>query len=123
MAELGRFDGVDFTIAEVTRWVPGPTAQLGDGFRCARAEFNSYWKKGRVTRECNAHIGRCWIIHHNNHLAGYITLLADKLTVQRRLLRGEQIEYRTFPAVKIGLLAADRRAKGAGTRLMERAML
>jgi hypothetical protein len=29
------------------------------------------------------------------------------------------VQYQTFPAVKIGLLAADRRAKGAGRRLVE----
>ena len=31
----------------------------------------------------------------------------------------EGVKYRTFPAVKIGLLAVDRRTKGLGTRLMD----
>jgi hypothetical protein len=55
-------------------------------------------------------------------LAGYITLLADKLTVQSQLLATEQVQYRTFPAVKIGLLATDKRAKGVGSCLVEWAM-
>jgi len=34
------------------------------------------------------------------------------------LLESENVQYRTFPAVKIGLLAVDNRAKGLGTVLM-----
>jgi len=52
-------------------------------------------------------------------LAGYITLLADRLQVEDTLLAQEGVKYRTFPAVKIGLLAVDRRTKGLGVRLME----
>jgi len=52
-------------------------------------------------------------------LAGYITLLANKLQVEDPLLAKEGVEYRTFPAVKIGLLTVDRRTKGLGVRLMD----
>jgi len=34
------------------------------------------------------------------------------------LLEGEDVRYRTFPAVKIGLLAVDGRTKGLGTELI-----
>ena len=54
-----------------------------------------------------------------NALTGYITLLADKLEVEDALLIQEGVKYRTFPSVKIGLLAVDRRTKGLGIRLME----
>ena len=64
-------------------------------------------------------MSQCWIIRHNESLAGYITLLADKLEADEQLLAEEGVQYRTFPAVKIGLLAADQRAKGAGRRLVE----
>lgn len=52
-------------------------------------------------------------------MGGYITLLADKLSLEEAILLGEGIKYQTFPAVKIGLLAADSRAKGAGRSLVE----
>jgi GNAT superfamily N-acetyltransferase len=51
-----------------------------------------------------------------------MTLLADKLQAEEALLAADQIRYRTFPAVKIGLLAADERARGAGTRLVKWAL-
>lgn len=38
------------------------------------------------------------------------------------ILIGEDVRYTTFPAVKIGWLAADPRAKGSGRRLMDWAM-
>jgi GNAT superfamily N-acetyltransferase len=66
-----------------------------------------------------AHLGTCWFVRNSeNRLAGYITLLADCLAVERQLLEAEDVRYRTFPAVKIGLLAVDRRAKGLGTALV-----
>jgi GNAT superfamily N-acetyltransferase len=44
------------------------------------------------------------------------------LTVEDSLLHHEGVLYKTFPAVKIGFLAADRRARGAGKFLVEWAM-
>jgi hypothetical protein len=52
-------------------------------------------------------------------LAGYVTLIADKLDLDQPILIDEGVRYQTFPAIKIGLLAADKRAKGAGRRLVE----
>jgi GNAT superfamily N-acetyltransferase len=88
-------------------------------FRPKRGEFATYWKQGRVVRELRAHLGQCWfVLTKEKRLAGYITLLADSLAVERPLLEGEDVRYRTFPAVKIGLLAVDRRAKGLGTAMV-----
>jgi GNAT superfamily N-acetyltransferase len=49
-----------------------------------------------------------------------MTLSADKLSVTDRepLLNDEEVPYQSFPAVKIGLLAGDKRAKGVGKALM-----
>jgi hypothetical protein len=58
-------------------------------------------------------------VRSGDALAGYMTLIADKLEVDRPILIDEGVRYQTFPAIKIGLLAADRRAKGAGRRLVE----
>jgi GNAT superfamily N-acetyltransferase len=90
------------------------------GFRPTRGEFATYWKKGRIERETRAHLGRCWFARNDaGKLAGYITLFADRLTVESPLLAGEGVQYHTFPAVKIGLLAVDKRAKGLGTALVK----
>lgn len=94
----------------------------GRGFRSKRGEFITYWRKGKIAREVEAHICRCWILRDGDDLAAYITLLADKLTVEEQLLQEEGVLYKTFPAVKIGFLAADKRARGAGKFLMEWAL-
>jgi hypothetical protein len=41
------------------------------------------------------------------------------LDLDQPILIDEGVQYQTFPAIKIGLLAADKRAKGAGRRLVE----
>jgi GNAT superfamily N-acetyltransferase len=121
MPQPGRFSGIDFSTAPIIKLNPAEDKPV-QGFRCKRGEFVTYWKQGRVQREVRASICQCWTIWHGDALAGYITLLADKLKVDSRLLEEEGVQYRTFPAVKIGLLAADGRAKGAGSRLVEWAL-
>ncbi len=73
-------------------------------------------------REVSAHTSRCWVVHCENSLAAYMTLLADKLIATEKLLADEKIKYTTFPAVKIGLLAADERASKVGKRMVEWAL-
>lgn len=121
MPKAAKFSGVDFSTTPIEKLIPAQS-NLGQGFRCKRREFVTYWRKGRVQREVEAFICQCWVVRHNNDLAGYITLLADKLEVDTELLEGEGVRYQTFPAVKIGLLAADERAKGAGSSLLEWAL-
>jgi GNAT superfamily N-acetyltransferase len=121
MPQGGKFAGVDFSEILVEKLNPAQDVS-GQGFRCKRGEFVTYWKQGRIQREVNACICHCWVLRHNNALAGYITLLADKLEVNIQLLEQEGVRYQTFPAIKIGLLAADERAKGAGSRLVEWAL-
>ncbi len=121
MPPSGKFAGVDFDSIQVERFT-SELSNLGQGFRCSRPEFVTYWKQGRVQREINASLCQCWIIRHEDALAGYITLLADKLSVDEQLLQEEGVQYQTFPAVKIGLLAADGRAKGVGRCLVDWAL-
>ncbi len=121
MPPSSKFSGVDFNEVQVEKFTP-ELSSLGQGFLCSRPEFVTYWKQGRVQREFSASLCQCWVIRHGEALAGYITLLADKLSVDERLLQEEGVQYQTFPSVKIGLLAADSRAKGAGRRLVEWAL-
>jgi hypothetical protein len=116
-----KFDGVTFSPADVQRWTEGRSVSAV-GFRCLRPEFNTFWKQGRIRREVDSCLSACWILQHGGFLAAYITLLADSLRVEEQLLLGEEVKYRTFPAVKVGLLAADRRARGAGRCLVDWAM-
>lgn len=78
MPPTSKFSGIDFSEAEVEQ-LNAHLRSLGQGFRCVRAEFVTYWKQGRIQREVDAQLSQCWIIRHNESLAGYITLLADKL--------------------------------------------
>jgi hypothetical protein len=118
MPPSSKFTGVDFSELPVEHLTPNLTISA-QGFRCLRGEFVTYWRQGRIQREIDARISQCWILRHENTLAGYITLLADKLVVDETILLDEGVQYRSFPAIKIGLLAVDRRAKGAGRRLVE----
>ena len=118
MPPSNKFVGVDFSEIPVEHLTPDLTIS-GQGFRCLRGEFVTYWRQGRIQREIDAHISQCWILGCEDSLAGYITLLADKLEVDESILLDEGVQYRSFPAIKIGLLAVDRRAKGAGRRLIE----
>ncbi len=118
MANSGKFSGVDFSQIDIESLTP-ELRQLGQGFRCIRGEFVTDWKQGRIQREADAYLCQCWIGRVEDALVGYITLLADKLQVEDALLLQEGVKYRNFPAVKIGLLAVDRRTNGLGIRLME----
>ena len=118
-----KFHGVDFSEHPVRQLdVRNPPDNAG--FRCARREFVTYWRGDRVKRDVGSSVCQAWYIRHASGFAGYITLLADKLQVGEgeQVLRNEGIKYNSFPAVKIGLLAADERARGAGTRLMDWAL-
>lgn len=118
MPQSSKFEGVDFSQMmpeKLTSKMDVP----GQGFRSVRGEFVTYWRQGRVLREVNANISQCWTLQVEESLAGYITLLADKLTLEDPILLNEGVKYRTFPAVKIGLLAVDRRTKGVGHQLAE----
>ncbi len=122
MPPAARFADVDFSVHPVLKLTPALAETLGQGFRCKRGEFVTFWRRGRLAREEQAHISRCWVLEAAGYLAGYITLLADKLELEQPPLAGEGVQYRTLPAVKIGLLAADGRARGAGRRLVEWAL-
>lgn len=122
MPPIARFAAVDFAFHPVTKLTPTLAETLGQGFRCQRGEFVTFWRRGRIAREEQAGISRCWVVAAEGYLAGYLTLLTDKLELEQPPLAGEGIQYRTLPAVKIGLLAADGRARGAGRRLVEWAL-
>jgi len=109
----GKYAGVDFSAASIRQWTSD--LECSDkGFRCSKGEFVTFWRKGRIKRDVRLHIGHCWVITHDDILVAYITLLADRLTVEEAILEGDEVPYLTFPAVKIGLLAVDNRAQGCG---------
>jgi GNAT superfamily N-acetyltransferase len=118
MPPSSKFSGINFSEIPVERVIPDLSG-LGQGFRCSRGEFVTYWRQGRIQREINACISQCWVLRCEDSLAGYVTLIADKLDLDQPILIDEGVQYQTFPAIKIGLLATDRRAKGAGRRLVE----
>lgn len=116
-----KFSGIDFSQHDVIEFDPDQSG-IGAGFRCGRGEFVSYIKGQKIRNELKSYISKCWLVNCEEGLAAYITLLADKLTMGAPILIDEDVRYTTFPAVKIGWLAADPRAKGSGRRLMDWAM-
>ena len=119
-----RFTNTDFHTAFVEEWTPD-NLECVRGFKCNLHEFASHFSK-RVPRDVDASLSRCWVVVENGHLAGFVTLMAATFVkygsddaTKLQLLLDEGVEYTTFPAIKIGLLAADSRAKGAGKRLVE----
>jgi GNAT superfamily N-acetyltransferase len=118
MPPSSKFADINFSKIPVERITPDLSG-LGQGFRCSRGEFVTYWRQGRIQREINARISQCWVLRCEDSLAGYVTLIADKLDLDQPILIDEGVRYQTFPAIKIGLLATDKRAKGAGRRLVE----
>lgn len=89
MPPSSKFAGVDFSELPVEHFTSNLT--ISDrGFRCLRGEFVTYWRQGRIQREIDARICQCWILRCEDSLAGYITLLADKLEID--LLSIQNIE-------------------------------
>ncbi len=121
--KLPKYANISFEAADVLPWAPHVTCSH-EGFKCNRSDFRNFWKDGRVERDVRTHLCKCWTITHGDQpsLVAYITLQADELEVAHKLLSDESVPYRTFPAVKIGLLAADHRAKRSGTRLVDWAL-
>jgi hypothetical protein len=113
-----KFEGIDFSIYDVIELSPDHE-NVGQGFRCFRGEFSSYIKGNKIKIELATYTSKCWIVTCEEGLASYITLLADKLTMGEPILISENVHYTTFPAIKIGWLASDQRAKKAGTRLLD----
>lgn len=117
-----KFSGIDFSKHEVIEFNPDQQQDVGKGFRCGRGEFVSYIKGEKIRNELKSFTSKWWLVSCQEGIAAYITLLADKLTMGTPILIDEDVRYTTFPAVKIGWLAADPRAKGSGRRLMDWAM-
>lgn len=57
MPSQSKFEGIDFSQIPVERLTPD-ILNLGQGFRCARGEFVTYWRQGRIQREINARISQ-----------------------------------------------------------------
>ena len=88
MPPSSKFAGVDFSDLPVEQ-LTSALAISGQGFRCLRGEFVTYWRQGRIQREIDARISQCWILRCEDSLTGYITLLADKLEVDQSCVYSE----------------------------------
>jgi hypothetical protein len=58
MPPSSKFADIDFSKMPVERVTPDLSG-LGQGFRCSRGEFVTYWRQGRIQREIDAHISQC----------------------------------------------------------------
>lgn len=53
MTSQSKFEGIDFSQLPIESLTP-ELLNLGQGFRCIRGEFVTYWKQGRISREADA---------------------------------------------------------------------
>ena len=73
MPSQSKFAGIDFSQLPVEP-LTSELLSLGQGFRCVRGEFVTYWKQGRIQRESEANVCNCWILRVGDALVGYIAL-------------------------------------------------
>lgn len=118
---MAQQDDLPFSFDEVEKW--NRDLEIGAEFNSIRKECNSYWSTEGVLQDVTSLLCSCWIIRRNNALKGYITLLADNFVATSALLPEENdTQSAVYPAIKIGVLASDRRAKGAGACLVRWAL-
>lgn len=65
-----------------------------------------------------------WFLREKGVLVGYVTLLTDTIHLDedlKRYFKGEEINYKSLPALKIGRLAVDdeHRQKGIGSHMID----
>lgn len=106
-----------FLRGDVERW--DKNLEIGRNFNCSRREYNQYWSKDGILRDVKASLCTCWVLRHDGQLAAYITLLADNLTVTSSSVVDNASTTAIYPAVKVGVLAADQLHKGAGFCLID----
>jgi hypothetical protein len=119
------FSKTEFSDAIPVPWTPAHTV-CGKGFHCLYPKFAADFRQ-QVPEEERLHLSRCFVIIDNNHLASYLTLQADSLSFRDEKGRKKKVstadgDFTNPPAVRIGLLAADAEAKGAGKRLVKWAL-
>jgi hypothetical protein len=91
-------------------------------FKCLYPEFKKHFFE-LIPQQTDSLITRCWVIVDNGHLAAYIALQASTLEFQNSdgtndVMKMDDGDFQTCPAIRISLLAADVQAKGAGKRLV-----
>ena len=119
--QKAHFGKADFSDSSPEPWTRA-IASCAKGFQCIYPKFGLDFRQ-QVPEEDRLHLSRCWVIVENGHLASYITLQADSLEYRDERGRKKKISTNdgdlVNPAsVKIGLLAADKRAKRAGRALI-----
>ena len=82
------------------------------GFDCGRQAQNAFLYN-RAWRDAKAAMSVTHLLFINDVLAGFVTLLADGITLSRAE-RPRGVMWRIAPAMKIGQLAVDRQFAGKG---------
>jgi hypothetical protein len=118
-----KFSGIDFLTIQPEIWTPDHI-ECGREFRCVRDEFREYWAD-QLAIDIAGHVSRAFIIRDPECLAAYITISASSLEFKKvegwrkQPLIAEGIDYTSLPAIKIGRLASDIKARKSGTRLLK----
>ena len=120
-----RFSTNDFSAAVPVPWSPS-LAKCVRGFQCIYPQFGRYFRD-QVSEDERFHLSRCWMIIDNGHLVAYITLRGDSMRYRdergnEKIISMDDGDFIGPPAIRIALLAADKRAKGSGKALVEWAL-
>ena len=116
------FDRIDFSQVSPVPWEPAHSKQ-SRGFQCIQPLFRTFLSR-EIPVDVKHRISKVWLIIAKQKVVAYAATRTDVLRIldnhgKPKKIVLEDAVYTNVPSIKIQLLAADKRAKGAGTRLMK----
>jgi hypothetical protein len=116
------FDNIDFSHVEPVPWTPAHSKN-SRGFQCIQPVFRTLLSD-EIPTYVKSRVSKAWVIIAKQKVVAYAAIRTDVLRVVDDAGRPKKIvledaAYTNVPSIKIQLLAADKRAKGAGKRLMK----
>jgi hypothetical protein len=116
------FDKTDFSLLNPVPWIPAHIKYSRD-FQCIRANFRTLLSTD-VPANVKARVSKAWVLLVEKRVAAYMNIRTDVLHIIDKGGRTKKIVLEDavlthVPSIKIQLLAADKRAKGAGKRLVK----
>lgn len=96
---------------------------LTEDFDCRDLDLNEFLKEDALDHQ-KEHIAVTYLCFYEENLVGYFTWLTDAIEIRgrdKRVFRKIGMTYRTYPAIKIGRLAIDKRYRkqGIGSYLLK----
>lgn len=87
-----------------------------ESFDCGVQDLNEFIKEDALKHQ-KEKIAMTYLCFHGNDLVGYFTWLTDAIEIKgddKKVFETMDMGYRTYPAIKIGRMAIDKRYSGRG---------